>query len=180
MLYDDGFAAGWGERWSWGAALQPAVSKPRYRGTAAYGVTYTSPWGGLRLMPSEQRADWRAYGALRFAIHGGSAGGQQVKVRVNTPNAGFDLGVVTAVAGRWTEVTLPLPSDTALGSVAEVIWQQHSGKAEPILYLDRIELLRATATPPPPAPSPRASPPRRGPLYDDGIGTGWGRTVRRS
>lgn len=174
VLYDDGFGLGWGERWSWGTTLQPGASEPRFRGSAAYGVTFTQPWGGWRLMPSGQRADWRAYQALRFAIHGGSAGGQTIKVWVNTPGGAFELGVVQPQAGKWTEVTLPLPSNPALGAVAELIWQQHSGKAEPTLYLDRIELIRVAATPAPTASPPATSPAGADVLFDDGFGASWG------
>jgi hypothetical protein len=143
-IYDDTMQRGWNERWSWGTTHTAGVSTPVYSGAAAYRVRFTNPWGGFRLMhPSGE--DWSNQSELRFALHGGANGGQQIKVWVRAMSGeAADIGVVTATAGQWTVVSMPLPAGARLGNIAELVWQDQAGTASGDFFLDQIELVTAT------------------------------------
>ena len=74
VVYTDTLAAGW-SNWSWGTAVSFSAGSPVHSGGAAIAVTYTAAWGGLYLHVEPPLAG-ASYRALRFFLHGGSAGGQ--------------------------------------------------------------------------------------------------------
>lgn len=158
-VYADALAAGW-ENWSWDSTLDFAANTPTHSGAAALAVTYTGGWGGVYLH-STTLINGSAIQALRFWMHGGTTGGQPIRVyAVNAANqfVGSGVTLTAPLANTWTPITLTL---TALGNPASVsgfVWQEDGGSARPTFYLDDISLITsgvppATATPGGPASS---------------------------
>lgn len=162
-LYDDAFAQGWDELWSWGVNLTPDVATPHTSGSVSFGVEYLHGWAGFRIAP-ETTVDWRGYSSLRYALHGGSSGGQQIKVWVRLGSDQImELGSAIAQAGVWTVVDVPLPQGNLLAQVTELAWQEEGGEAQAPLYLDQVQLIGADTTPvpgrrPPTPPTAPAAP----------------------
>jgi hypothetical protein len=155
-VYSDSLAAGWAN-WSWGATVNLAATAPVHAGSTSIAVTYTSAWGGLYLHVSPN-LDATAYTAVRFFIHGGSAGGQKLRVVLYDGSGGSGPGVaVTPTAGSWQEIDVPLSSLGSPTAISGIVWQDTSGDAQPTFYLDDITLLAATG-PPPPTPTPGVGP----------------------
>lgn len=140
LLYDEGFARGWGDQGSWDTRVA-TVREPTASASQALKLTYTRPWAGFRMQHAGD--NWTGYGALRFALRGGAS--QSIPVRVwlkTTSGAEFTLGTMTAPASRWVIVELQLPTDPALGAVSELVFQEGRGRTpRQALFLDRIALL---------------------------------------
>ncbi|MFN2271567.1 MAG: alpha-L-arabinofuranosidase, partial [Anaerolineae bacterium] len=132
VVYDDALAAGW-EDWSWGTNVNRSNSSPTHSGSASIAVTYTSAWGGLYLHANS--VDLSAYDTLRFWLHGGSAGGQQIYVEIDFNGDGYE---VTATAGTWQLVEIPLSELGSPATVSDLVWQDNVGGAQPTFYLDDI------------------------------------------
>ncbi len=154
-VYSDTLASGWAN-WSWDSTLNLSASSPVQSGSRSISVTYTSGWGALYLHTG-QPVDLSGYDRLRFWIHGGSTGGQKLRVVANSnSNATFP---VTVAANSWTQVDVPLSSLGSPASLSDIWWQDSSGGAQPAFYLDEISLVAASGPPPPPPPSPPPPPP---------------------
>ncbi|MEO8102708.1 MAG: glycoside hydrolase family 44 protein [Betaproteobacteria bacterium] len=141
-IYTDGLTASWSD-WSWGSTRNAANNSPTHSGNASFAVTITTAWAALYLHASPS-VGTSGYTHLQFWIHGGSAGNQQLRLVANNAQS----VAVTATAGTWTQVTIPL---TALGSPAnltDLYWQDDSGAPEPTFYLDDIVLVAGAALPP--------------------------------
>jgi hypothetical protein len=145
-IYTDALASGW-EDWSWDATINLSSTTPVQAGSHAISAQITAAWGALYLH-SDPAVDLAGYDRLRFWIHGGSAGGQHLRVVANGEGTGY---AVTPQAGQWTQVVITL---SALGSptnLTDLYWQDNSGAVQPIFSIDQIELLASsgTATPTP-------------------------------
>ncbi|CAK0780823.1 exported hypothetical protein [Gammaproteobacteria bacterium] len=106
-------------------------------------VAFGHPTGGL---------DIPGYDTLRFFIHGGVAGGQQVTVEVlNEDFSATESLEVTAQAGTWTQVDIPL--STQLNPLDVYIVRIWNKTAETLqtFYLDDIGFVSSTGVTPPPS-----------------------------
>ncbi len=149
-IYTDALAAGW-ENWSWDAAVNLSSTAPVQSGSRAISVQITAAWGALYLN-SSPAVNLAGYDRLSFAIHGGSAGGQHLRVVANGQGGGY---AVTPQAGQWTQVTVPLSALGSPATLSQLYWQDTAGSVQPVFSVDQIELLAAsgvdTPTPPPSA-----------------------------
>src|SRR5438552_19156310 len=84
IVYADALAAGWAD-WSWGTTVYFTNASPVYAGTASLKVVQ-SAWGELSLHHASITSN--AYRFLEFQIHGGTAGGQQLQMRLEDENTG--------------------------------------------------------------------------------------------
>ncbi|MCC7362136.1 MAG: hypothetical protein IT317_21810 [Anaerolineales bacterium] len=158
-LYADALAGGWND-WSWDPITRDlTAAAPVHSGAHAIAVTYTGGWGGLKLAyPAELNA--AAYDTLRFWVHGGPSGGQQVTVMLEGTGGSQEQVVITPTANAWTQVSLAL---TALGnwpSIAAVDFFNNTDHAQPVFYLDDLSFesgLAPTPTAPPPGAGPTLS-----------------------
>src|SRR5689334_12035237 len=76
----------WGlEAWSWNGVYNYGNTSPVRSGTTAMAATFTSPWAALYLH-SNVHIYTDSLQTLRFFIHGGSTGGQQISVGVDGLN----------------------------------------------------------------------------------------------
>ncbi len=112
-------------------------------------VAFGHPKGGLAIP---------GYDTLRFYIHGGAAGGQQLTVQVVNDDASVTEPLeVTAQAGAWTAVDIPLASQLNPLNVYIIRFWNLTGETLPTFYLDDLGFVNATGAPPPP-PSTAAGP----------------------
>jgi hypothetical protein len=153
VIYDDNLGAGW-QNWSWSTTVDFAATSPVYGGARSLAVTYTAGWAGLYLAAG-QVVDSSPYDTLQFWIHGGSQGGQ--KLRVVLADGSYNLLADQAVAvpvsaGAWTQVKIPLATLGSPAQIGGIVWQDTSGGAQPKFYLDSISLINAGLVPPPPPP----------------------------
>jgi uncharacterized repeat protein (TIGR01451 family) len=151
VVYDDALASGW-QNWSWDTTVNLSNASPVYSGTASIAVTYTSAWGGLYLHANS--VDISAYDTLRFWLHGGSTGGQEISVGIDYNGNSYQ---VTATTGTWQRVDVPLSELGSPTTVSDLVWQDGVGGTQPTFYLDEVVFVN-TGTPPP-TPSPPTSGP---------------------
>ncbi|WP_428560958.1 MAG: glycoside hydrolase family 44 protein [Solidesulfovibrio sp. DCME] len=150
ILYAETLAQGWAN-WSWGATVDLAASAPAHAGVAAIAATLNTAWAGLYLHADAPLAA-SGFANLRFFIHGGPSGGQNLKVVLGGDTA--NAVAVTPVANAWTEVVIPLSSLGSPAQIGDIVWQDASGTAQPVFYLDDISLTAATGPAPDPTPAP--------------------------
>lgn len=148
MVYDDSLAAGW-DNWSWNSDIDFDNASPVHSGAASLRVTYAGGWAGLSLR-APSPISTAGYDAIVFWIYGGS-GGTQLRVITQATDTGdeSDAYNVTAPAGAWSEVVVPLSALGSPAQIARINWQERTGAAQAAFYLDDIRL-RSGATPPPP------------------------------
>lgn len=166
IIYDDALATGWDD-WSWDTTRDFANTNPVYDGSYSLATTYTAAWGGLYLHHAD--VSLSPYLSLHFYINGGAAGGQNVGVSLADTNGNFltQQSVTDYIAdhvipaGQWREVSIPLSSLGGPSDITGVTFQEASGGAQPVFYLDDISLTSAppipTVTPTPdsgPSPTP--------------------------
>jgi hypothetical protein len=126
---------------------------PVHSGSASIGVTYTAAWGGLYLH-THTPIDSSGYDRLRFYIHGGATGGQELRIVANGINPGVP---VTASANQWTQAEVLLSALGGPATLTDLYWQDSTGGTQPVFYLDDIVLVASTGTPTP-TPPPGAGP----------------------
>lgn len=151
-IYSDSLASGWAD-WSWGSSRNLAATSPVKSGTSSVAVTISAAWGALYLH-SDAGVDLSGYDRIRFWIHGGGPGGQQLKVVANGTGSS---GVVTAGANSWTQVEVMFSTLGSPARLNDLYWIDATGTTKPTFYLDDITLVAST-TPPPPPPPPEAGP----------------------
>lgn len=151
-IYADVLGAGWND-WSWDPISRNLANpSPVHSGSNSIAVTYTGGWSGLKLAyPSG--IDGATYDTLRFWVHGGSSGGQHITVQLEGTGSTGDGVVITPTANAWSLVELPISQIGAPTSIIAVDWFNNTAGAQPIFYLDDIELINSGApTPTQPAP----------------------------
>ena len=153
LIYGDALSDAW-MNWSWNTTVNPNNASPTQGGSSAsLAVTYNQGWAGLKLHTNTPIAT-TGYTSLRFWLHGGTSGGQVVRVSPDDGNAAYQ---VTAQANTWTLVEAPLSELGSPASLSDLVWQESSGQAQATLYLDEIVLV-AQSGPPPPTPLPGLGP----------------------
>jgi hypothetical protein len=148
VVYDEALASGWAN-WSWDATVNLNNVSPAHGGTRSIAVTYTGAWGALYLH-ADPAVSTGGYETLRFFIHGGSAGTRQLRIVAN----GDDTSdyAVTTVANAWTQIDVPLSALGSPATLTDLYWQDTTGGAQPIFYLDDIQLV-GSGVPPTSLPS---------------------------
>ncbi len=155
-IFTDALAGGWSD-WSWSTTVGFAAVTPVHSGAASLAVTYAGAWGGLYLHV-EPALGGAAFRSLRFWINGGGAGGQRLRVLLAGDGGGFGPAAdVTASAGQWSEIDVPVATLGGPGAITGVVWQDTTGGAQPAFYLDDVRLV-AWDVPPTPTPAPTAAP----------------------
>ena len=98
------------------------------------------------------------YDTLRFWMHGGSTGGQHLRLVANGGDPAFSIPAPQA--STWTQVDVPLADLGSPTTIPDLYWQDTTGAPQPIYYLDDIALVSSglpTVTPPPPVSGPALS-----------------------
>jgi len=141
-VYDDALASGW-QDWSWATVDLEATSLV-YSGSHSIAVNFGA-WEGLYLHNAD--TDTLGTDRLRFYIHGGGAGDQQMNVFLNLWVNGSDqngpaVAVPPAQAGSWSEIQISLSELNPTGAaVTGITWQDSSGGGQPSVYIDEITFI---------------------------------------
>lgn len=142
-IYSDTLAAGW-QDWSWQTTTNAANTQPVHSGNQSYAVDHTAAWGGFYLR-AEPAINTTGFTHLRFWLHGGVTGGQQIRILLNEDETKIKL--VTATANTWTQVDVPLAELGAPATLFAIYWQDVNGGAQSVYYLDDISLVGAAQPP---------------------------------
>jgi hypothetical protein len=191
LIYTDGLEPGWAD-WSWNATSLNLLSTAEvYTGTYAVAVDLGS-WGSLSFRHSDFSTAPRTGGsvktgplweALEFYIHGGTSGGQQLRVFLHGAGGGqssTELPPValnnpayiaggTVDAGVWKRVRIPLADLSGAGTVISRVNLQ-AVDDQPLFHVDALRLVAST-TPPQPLHIAVAASDVRGPIPRTLFGT---------
>ncbi|TVR52288.1 MAG: hypothetical protein EA425_05320, partial [Puniceicoccaceae bacterium] len=138
-IYSDGLQNGW-QNWSW-ATVDIGATEPVSTGVHSIQVD-AGGWEAVYFRHNQFPV--AGYQAIQLRLHGGSAGGQLLRVQAVLGNNGIGTAVnLPALAvGGWTVVTVPL---TAMNSPAVIdgIWlQNRTAGTLPHFFADEVVLLR--------------------------------------
>jgi endoglucanase len=139
-IYVDALAGDW-QDWSWDTTRSFDNAQPIHSGSASIAITYTAAWGGL-FLHNDTAVPTSGYTAIRFWVHGGSAGGQSIHFHLN--NGGGDY-YFTVQADTWQLVTVPLAALGNPTALNDLMWQDNSEGGQPTFYLDDISLVEETS-----------------------------------
>jgi hypothetical protein len=155
VIYNDALATGWAN-WSWAATINLNNASPVHGGTHSIAVTYTGAWGALYLH-ADPAVSTGGYETLRFFIHGGSSGTRQLRIVANEDTD--NVYAVTTVANTWTQIDVPLSALGSPATLTDLYWQDTTGGAQSIFYVDDIQLVGSGVlpTPIPPGVGPALS-----------------------
>jgi autotransporter family porin len=141
VIYDDALAVGW-EDWSWDTDRTLINPDPVQSGPTSIAVRITNSWGALYLR-SLTPTSTAGYTHLEFYIHGGSEGGQHLKIMINGDES--MVYSVTAEAGAWERISIPLTEIGSPASLIDVFWQDATGEPMGDFFLDSIALVDRSA-----------------------------------
>src|SRR5262245_59069283 len=100
-IFADRLDANWANC-TWDSTIGLDNATPRFGGAASIAVRVDRAWGALYLRAGAP-VDVSGHHQLRFWVHGGSAGGQRLRVVVNK----LDAFTFTPTANSWTLVAIP-------------------------------------------------------------------------
>jgi alpha-L-arabinofuranosidase len=136
-IYTDSRVNGFDD-WSWGSTRNFSNHNPIHSGTNSIAFTLTSAGGALRF---QNTFDSTLYRNLSFWVHGGSGGGQLLRVQAVVNNSGLGNGVYLAplAPNTWQHYLVPLSMLGASSTVKYLdgFWfQDNSGGPQPTIYFD--------------------------------------------
>jgi pectate lyase len=139
-IYDDALAAGW-QDWSWGAAVSFDEATTVQQGAKAIAVSYLHPWAGLKLH-HERGIATAGFRTLRFWIHGGARGGQQLQVYLMTGDGkeGPAVPLPDLPAGAWSLVELPLAQLGNPLQLTDLVLHERNGPHRDTFFVDAVSL----------------------------------------
>ena len=153
-VYTDSLQNGFAD-WSWGTRnlAQTAVV---HGGTAAISFE-PDGWSGL-FLHRDGGFSGTEYEALELWVHGGAAGGQQVRVAIVSGGSAAGSAVLAGFveggaipAGNWARATVPFSAlGLSTGSWDGLWLMDDSGGNQAAIYVDDVRLLPRTSPPPPP------------------------------
>jgi hypothetical protein len=156
-VYGDTLSPNWVNDSS-GTTVNVANATPVENGTTSIAVTSLQRNALFRLNRTVT-LDAAPYNTLRFWLHGGNSGGQQLKVML-VNGAGQLVNstvVVTAPAGAGVEISIPL---TNLGSPAQITGlalQTTNRDIQSVYYLDNLKFTGPSSATPSPTAMPTAT-----------------------
>ncbi|HEX5723856.1 MAG TPA: glycosyl hydrolase family 18 protein [Longimicrobiaceae bacterium] len=147
VVYDDALTSGWAD-WSWDVSLNFASTSPVYQGTKAIAGTYTAAWGGMYLRHASG-INPSGLTKLEFYVHGGTAGGQDLRVHLGDTGAWLTKVKVDdyvegggVAANTWRKVSIPL---SAVGvttlPIIKLVVQDGDGVPQPTFHIDYIRFV---------------------------------------
>jgi hypothetical protein len=154
-VYDDTLQSGF-EDYSYGGGTDLSATTPVHGGTKSISFTGNN-YNAVSFAHTTQDFSAAQYPTLRFWVHGGATGGQQLRVYLQlnggvVANAELDTYISggAVAAGSWREVTVVLGQAplSYSGSFDRIDVQSDMGAAQPVLYLDDVGLV-AIGSPPP-------------------------------
>lgn len=154
VIYGDALAPSF-QSWSFDITADFAAPIAYAGSEHAISVTFQpGNWGALWLVRPGGDIDLTGYTALRFAVHGGSAGGQSIFVRAGSGIAfpgQSEVNLADFMAGgsitnEWRVVTIPLAElGVEGGSLGSIALQSAVNSGQPTFYVDDLRLVAETA-----------------------------------
>jgi hypothetical protein len=153
VIYADALENGW-QNWSW-ATVDLSNTSPTHSGNDSISVS-AGAYSALYLH-NGNAGQWNpaVFNTLVFWINGGTAGGQQlslVGLTQSPTNSAADVAALTVnlpplEANTWTEIQTPLASlGVADNPAFSALWiYNNTGSAQPVFYVDDIELTSSSA-----------------------------------
>jgi len=175
IAYDDALKSGWYD-WSWSTQINFS-SSTKYNGTYGIEAVYQTAWAGMDLHRNVA-FNTTGYNTLRFAVNGGSSGGQELYVGIANADNNVPLYIPLSeyVEGgvlqpnTWYQVIIPLAYLSAYSIDMKGVVIQSATLAT--VYFDEVVISTLGGTskwdPPPPPPVDVSSF-----IYDDAVGSGW-------
>lgn len=153
-IYDDALRNGF-ENWSWGGGSDFANPSPVHAGTASIAFSGNN-FNAVSFRRAGGAIGIADYASLRFWVHGGSSGGQQLVLAIENTASATSASVAldayitggALVASQWRQVDVPLaavPAFVAHGAYDRIDIQSDAAGAQPALYLDDVTLVSAVA-----------------------------------
>jgi hypothetical protein len=145
-IYTDNLVNGF-QDWSWSCNRNFANTDTNTVHTGSYSIAVTNASGGTLSLRSAT-FNTSPYNNLSFWINGGPVGGQRLRVYgLLNGNAQNAWSLTALAANTWQQFTVPLSS---LGVASKTnlngfLFQNASGGAQPVYYLDDIQLGAAPA-----------------------------------
>jgi len=139
--------------WSW-TTHNLANTSPVHAGTNSISMEPDN-WGGMYLVNQAEKHRFTDYQSLTLWVHGGSTGGQQVRLYLTYSGlnvAALDLNDYISggnvLANQWRQVTVPFDASTALthGAFDGLFVMDDTGGNQGTLYLDDLQF-NARGTP---------------------------------
>lgn len=154
-VYADAMGAQW-QDWSWAvrSLSYAGPAPPTHSGTAAISWEPDGDAGGWDALffHRSSLAAVSSFESVRFWVHGGAAGGQQVRLYVRQAGTTRGSVALAALPTAWTQVTVTFASLGITSGSFDELWLMTDVEAnQATAYLDDVELV-ATAGPPPPPP----------------------------
>lgn len=165
-IYDDALTTGW-QNWSW-ATVDMASTAAAHTGSTSVAVT-AGAWQALAFQFVNTPINTATYGKLSFWANGGASGGQILHVSaLLSGSAQPFIPVGPLVANTWTHYEIDLAQLGAANSTAlNGFWfQEGTGVAQPVFYVDDVSLETGVQTPLPLKVDGLS-------LFDDGFANGW-------
>jgi hypothetical protein len=154
-VYDNALRNGW-QDWSWAAhnlsstgTYQSAPNSISWEPDAVNG-----DWQGIYFHSDTGSADPRTadFSAIRFWING-AGGHQAVRIAVYSNNAEVGQKDLTPLPNAWTQVTLTWADlGVTTASFDGIVFQTNANANQATAYVDDLELVQSTSTPPPGGP----------------------------
>ncbi|RRB02104.1 glycoside hydrolase family 9 protein [Larkinella rosea] len=135
LIYEDALNSNWAD-WSWSTTRNFSNTTPVQSGTKSLSVKYDAGWAGLYLHANSP-VSLSGLTHLKFWIHGGTNTGQQIRIILN---GGGPYYTVTTTANQWKQITIPLSTFNSPTSVSDIYFQEATGSARPVCYVDKIYL----------------------------------------
>ncbi len=144
-LYQDAYVNGW-QNWSW-ASVNTGATSPVNSGASSIAVTAAA---NTAVRFHHAALDTQSYATLTFWIHGGTTGGQTLRLVALLSDVAQPAKLIgPLVAGTWQKVVVPL-AELGVANKPDLtdFWlQEATGVDAPTFYLDDVRLDLA----PPPA-----------------------------
>lgn len=142
LIFGDALATGW-EDWSWESAVNLGNGAPVQSGNSSIAVTFNTASAGFSLR-APTAIDATQYSAIRFLVYGSAKGNTLLVYTEGGDDGPLSPGqsTLTAPAGQWTTVTVPL---SALGNpsvIKRITLQENGGGAQETFYVDELMLVQ--------------------------------------
>ena len=174
-IYGDGLPSEWAD-WSWGSTIDFNHTSLVQNGSDAIAVTYNEPWVAFYLH-TDNAIIKEGYHSLRFWLHGGESGGQQLHVMLADQNAQLlerSAVSVSPQAGRWTQVEIKLSDLGDPPAITGLVLQDTLGEAQPTFYIDEVTLVGSGPPErPSSAPSSELDSSQQTSIYSDSLPSQW-------
>lgn len=137
-VFADSLATDWYSG-GWSGTPEVPSSGAVKRGTSSLKYEYTGGYAGFQLGNDASPVALTGATGLKMSLFGGT--GTEGKIIKVVVNGNYDRGVqVVLHAGVWTDYAIPLATLGASGTLTQIVFQEFSGNAPEVIYVDDLGL----------------------------------------